>query len=84
MRKCTRPSPALPYCKRREAGQGPGNEAIYLVELSVCTSVGALLSTRSQTEDLLACVLSSFITQDNNNIKLILIIGEVSLEKDSS
>ena len=27
VRKCTRPSPALPYCKRREAGQGPGNEA---------------------------------------------------------
>ena len=27
MRKCTRPSPALPYCKRREAGRGPGNEA---------------------------------------------------------
>ena len=28
VRKCTRPSPALPYCKRREAGRGPGNEAI--------------------------------------------------------
>ena len=28
MRKCTRPSPALPYCKQREAGQGPGNEAM--------------------------------------------------------
>ena len=27
MRKCTRPSPALQYCKRREAGRGPGNEA---------------------------------------------------------
>ena len=27
VRECTRPSPALPYCKRREAGQGPGNEA---------------------------------------------------------
>ena len=27
VRKCTRPSPALPYCKRREAGQWPGNEA---------------------------------------------------------
>ena len=27
VRKCTRPSPALPYCKRREAGRGPGNEA---------------------------------------------------------
>ena len=25
--KCTRPSPALPSCKRREAGRGPGNEA---------------------------------------------------------
>ena len=28
VRKCTRPSPALPYWKRREAGRGPGNEAI--------------------------------------------------------
>ena len=28
VRKCTRPSPTLPYCKRREDGQGPGNEAI--------------------------------------------------------
>ena len=27
IRKCTRPSPALPYYKQREAGQGPGNEA---------------------------------------------------------
>ena len=27
MRKYTRPSPALPYCKRWEAEQGPGNEA---------------------------------------------------------
>ena len=27
VRKCTRPSPALPYCKRREAGRGPGNKA---------------------------------------------------------
>ena len=27
VRKCTRPSSALPYYKRREAGQGPGNEA---------------------------------------------------------
>ena len=27
VRKCTRPSPTLPYCKRREAGRGPGNEA---------------------------------------------------------
>ena len=27
VRKCTRPSSALPYCKQREAGQGPGNEA---------------------------------------------------------
>ena len=26
MRKCTRPSPTLPYCKQQEAGQGPGNE----------------------------------------------------------
>ena len=32
VRKCTRPSPAFPYCKRRKAGRGPGNEAseIYL------------------------------------------------------
>ena len=29
VRKCTRPSPALPYCKRREAGRGPGNEATH-------------------------------------------------------
>ena len=29
VRKCTRPSPALPYCKRREAGRGPGNEASF-------------------------------------------------------
>ena len=28
MRKCTRPSPALPYSKRRKAGRGPGNKAI--------------------------------------------------------
>ena len=27
VRKCTRPSSALPYCKRWEAGRGPGNEA---------------------------------------------------------
>ena len=27
VRKCTRPSPALPYCKQREVGRGPGNEA---------------------------------------------------------
>ena len=27
VKKCTRPSPALPYCNRREAGRGPGNEA---------------------------------------------------------
>ena len=27
VRKCTRPSPAFPYCKRQEAGQGPGYEA---------------------------------------------------------
>ena len=27
VRKCTRPSSALPYCKRQEAGWGPGNEA---------------------------------------------------------
>ena len=27
VRNCTRPSPALPYCKRRETGRGPGNEA---------------------------------------------------------
>ena len=27
VRKCTRPSPALPYCKQREAGRGTGNEA---------------------------------------------------------
>ena len=27
VRKCTRSSPTLSYCKRREAGRGPGNEA---------------------------------------------------------
>ena len=27
VRKCTRPSSALLYCKRWEAGRGPGNEA---------------------------------------------------------
>ena len=27
VRKCTRPSPAFPYCKRWKAGRGPGNEA---------------------------------------------------------
>ena len=27
VRKCTRPSPALPYYKRWEAGWGPGNKA---------------------------------------------------------
>ena len=30
VRKCTRPSPAFPYCKRRKAGRGPGNEATQL------------------------------------------------------
>ena len=30
VRKCTRPSPAFPYCKRREAGWGPGNEANFV------------------------------------------------------
>ena len=30
VRKCTRPSPALPYCKQREAGRGPGNEATFV------------------------------------------------------
>ena len=32
VRKCTRPSPALPYCKRREAGRGPGYEAMVFWE----------------------------------------------------
>ena len=27
VRNCTRPSPALPYGKRQEAGRGPGNKA---------------------------------------------------------
>ena len=27
VRKCTRPSPSLPHCKRCEAGLGPGKEA---------------------------------------------------------
>ena len=27
VRKCTRPSSALPYCNWRKAGRGPGNEA---------------------------------------------------------
>ena len=27
VKKCTRPSPALPNCKGRKAGRGPGNEA---------------------------------------------------------
>ena len=27
VRKCTRPSPALPYCKQWEAGRWPGNQA---------------------------------------------------------
>ena len=29
MRKCTRPFPAYPYCKRQEAERGPGNETTY-------------------------------------------------------
>ena len=29
VRKCTRPSPALPYCKRQEAGRGPGKETTH-------------------------------------------------------
>ena len=33
VRKCTRPSPALPYCKRREAGRGPGNEATCMLRI---------------------------------------------------
>ena len=33
VRKCTRPSPTLPYCKWQEAGQGPGNEAMKTPEL---------------------------------------------------
>ena len=28
VRKCTRPSPALPYCKRREAGRGLGTRLL--------------------------------------------------------
>ena len=32
VRKCTRPSPALPYCKRWEAGRGPGNKVTMKVE----------------------------------------------------
>ena len=35
VRKCTRPSPALPYCKRREAGRGPGDEATTFLYLHV-------------------------------------------------
>ena len=30
VRKYNRPSPALLYCKRQEAGRGPGNEATFL------------------------------------------------------
>ena len=30
VRKCTRPSPALPYSKRRETGWGPGNKATFV------------------------------------------------------
>ena len=33
MRKCTRPCPSLLYCKQREAGQGPENEATPLDSL---------------------------------------------------
>ena len=37
VRKCTRPSPALPYCKRREARRGPWNEATdYAMPLLSC------------------------------------------------
>ena len=52
VRKCTRPSPALPYCKQREAGRGPGNKATdcyYKIQLQnvSCTSVGFLLPIHS-------------------------------------
>ena len=47
-KKCTRPSPALPYCKRWEAGQGPGIEAInspYVLWISLLSlSIMACLS----------------------------------------
>ena len=42
VRKCTRPSPTLPYCKRREAGQGPGNEAINEPHLPYKTGLDAI------------------------------------------
>ena len=39
MRKHTRPSPALPYCKRREAGRGPGNEASWGLFFLICSFI---------------------------------------------
>ena len=42
VRKCTRPSPSLPYCKRQEAGRGPGNEARRCILSGVCWFVWSL------------------------------------------
>ena len=38
VRKCTRPSPALPYCKRREAGRGLGTTLEHSVVQYLCVN----------------------------------------------
>ena len=44
VRKCTRPSPALLYCKQREAGRGPGNEATRRVQTHTPTEAQVQLT----------------------------------------
>ena len=43
VRKCTRPSPALPYCKQREAGRGPGKEATFNLLFEACSAEASSL-----------------------------------------
>ena len=47
VRKCTRLSPTLPYCERREAGREPGNEATNISPPTPSVVNGCLLSLLS-------------------------------------
>ena len=53
VRKCTRPSPALPYCKRREAGRGLGTR-LYLQDNSCkkCLSMEVLGDVKRLTKEI--------------------------------
>ena len=44
VRKCTRPSLAFPYYKRRKAGRGPGNEATLFMSFCLSLSGSAIWS----------------------------------------